>query len=69
MTDRKYAVPRHLFAFAVISQFANYFAATGTVNSFVSVLSALALILLGAQIWMSFGQGDVTLKDEFGLRK
>ena len=68
MTDRKYAVPRHLFAFAVISQIAGHFA-TGTVNSFVSVLSALALILLGAQIWMSFGQGDVTLKDEFGLRK
>ena len=36
MTDRKYAVPRHLFAFAVISQIAGHFA-TGTVNSFVSV--------------------------------
>ena len=29
----------------------------------------MALILLGAQIWMSLGQGDVTCKDEFGHRK
>ncbi|KAF8798689.1 mannose-P-dolichol utilization defect 1 protein [Phlegmacium glaucopus] len=62
-----------LSAFAVISQIAGCLArlfttATEVGDSLVSAGFALALILniiLGAQLWMYWGQGDV--KDEFGL--